>query len=225
MELTVQKRDIFGKAVKVLRRAGLIPAELYGRGTENIHLTVPFKEFTKVLRAAGESSIINLICDGTKRPVLIHEVSRDPVTDEVATIDFYQVRMDERIKIKVPLHFTGEAPAVKDKSGLLVKAMHELEIDAMPAAIHPAIEVGLAQLIEIGQSIYVKDLVLPADVKTHVSPETVIATVTMKPVEEEVTAAEEVSVESVKVETEEKKTERQLKKEATAAETAEKGKR
>ncbi len=220
MELTVQKREVFGKQTRALRKKGFIPAELYGHKTENFHLMVPVADFHRVFREAGENTLVQVVFNNKKHPVLIHDVTRDPVTDEVNAVDFYQIRLDERIKIKIPLHFIGEAPAVKEKGGLLVKAMHELEIEAMPVAIPHTIEVDLAKLSEIGVSIHVKDLVLPADVKTHVNPETVVATITAKLVEEEITTAPETVIDSVKVETEEKKAERQAKKEEGLREEA-----
>jgi len=216
MELSVQKRDKFGKAVKTLRQQGLIPAELYGRGLENLHLSVPAKEFSKVFKQAGESTLINIVlgsgADAERRPAMIHALALDPVSDEILNIDFYQVRLDERIKVKVPLNFGGEAPAVKDKGGILVKAMHEIEVESLPGNIPHTLNVNLSSLEEIGASVYVKDLSVSAGVKFLVSLETVIATVKEKAAEEVITP--EVAVESVKVETEEKKAERLAKKAA-----------
>lgn len=216
MELTVQKREKFGKQVNTLRGQGLIPAELYGHGIENIHLAVPAKDFQKIFKQAGESTLLNIVIGSDKRPAMIHDISRDPVTEEITSVDFYQVRLDEKIKVKVPLNFAGEAPAIKEKGGLLVKSMHEIEVEALPGSIPHAIDVDISVIKEIGQSVRVNDLKFPSGVKAHVAAETVVATVTEKPTEEEITApAAEASVESVKVETEEKKVERAAKKAAT----------
>ncbi len=221
MELAVQKREKFGKEVKALRREGFIPAELYGHGLENLHLSVPVKDFQKLFKQAGESTLITIAVGGDMRPAMIHDVSRDPITDEITSIDFYQVRLDEKIKVKVPLSFAGDSSAVKEKGGLLVKSMHEIEVEALPGSIPHSIEVDLTIIKDIGESVRVGDLKFPSGVKTHVVAETVVATVTEKPKEEEVVAALEASVESVKVETEEKKAERAAKKSETG-ETAEK---
>lgn len=221
MELQVQKREKFGKAVSVLRQQGLIPAELYGRGVENLHLAVPTKEFRKVFKQAGESSMVNVVLGNEKHPVMISGVATDPVTDEVLSVDFYQVRLDEKIKIKVPLEFTGEAPAIKDFKGILVKAMQELEVEALPTNIPRSLVVDLTKLAAIGQSVYAKDLAVPSDVKLLVGPEAVIATVTAQMTEEqEAKLAAEVKPEDIKVETEEKKEARAAEKVAAEAPTA-----
>ncbi len=216
VQITAETRNTFGKATKGLRGQGLIPAELYGHGTENLHLTVPAKEFIKVFRSAGESTLVDLVVSGKKWPVLIHDIAVDPATEDILSVDFYQVRLDERIKVKVPIHFTGEAAAVKEKGGILVKAMQEIEVEAFPANIPHSIQVDLGKIADIGVSIYVKDIVVPNEVKVLVNLETVVATVTEKAAEEEVAVAAP-SVESVKVETEEKKAERAAKKEAPDA--------
>ena len=212
MDLVVQKRDKFGKATRLLRRHGLIPAELYGHGLENRHLNVSLKDFNKAFKVAGESTMIELRLDNERLPVMIHNISFHPISDEVLSVDFYQVRLDELIKVKVPLNFIGDAPAVKEKGGVLVKAIQELEVEALPSNLPHNLQVELSSIVEIGGSIHVQDIKVPQGVKILVNLETVVATVTEKAAEEVVTAVPEVTVESVKVETEEKKLERQAKK-------------
>ena len=229
MELTVQKREKLGRGVKDLRKQGLVPAVLYGKGLGNLNLSVPKKEFNKVFKVAGENTIVNVMLDNKKYPVLIQDVSYHPVTDEVLSADLYQVRMDEKLKVNVPVEFVGVAPAVKEKNGLLVKALQELEVEALPADIPHEFKVDVSKLVEIGQSIYVKDLSIPSGVKVLVNPETVVATVTAKITEEEELAmrqAGSAGVETLKVETEEKKAERDATKTATgeAAPATEAGK-
>lgn len=217
MELQVQQRKIFGKQVKSLREDGLIPAELYGHGLENIHLSVPAKDFSKLFKEAGESTIINLVLsnaeglnlENKKLPVLIHDVSIDPLSDKIIHIDFYQVRMDKKITTSVPLEFIGEAPAVKEKEGVLVKAVQEIEVEALPADLPRNIEVDLSRLSDIGMNIHVKDLEIDKKVKVLADPETVVAIVT-EPAKEEV-VEKPITVEEVKVEGEEKKKEEEEK--------------
>ncbi|MEK7553099.1 MAG: 50S ribosomal protein L25 [Patescibacteria group bacterium] len=211
MELTVQKREILGKQLKGLRKQGFIPAEFYGREAENLHLSVLVKEFNKIFKEAGESAIIKLNVDGKKINALIHDVQKNSLTGAVSHIDFYGIKMDEKIRVNIPLLFGGESPAVKE-GGVLIKAIHELEIEALPADLPHHIEVDLGKLAVIGDSILVKDLNFSKGVKILINMETVIATVVEPKVEEEVVAA--VSVEDVKVETEEKKEAREKEKEA-----------
>ncbi len=217
MELAVQKREKFGKETRALREQGLIPAELYGKGVKNLHLAIPAKDFRKVFKAAGESTMINVLIDGEKRPAMIYDVAIDPVSDEILNVDLYQVRLDEKIKIKVPIEFIGEAVAIKDKGGVLVKAMQEIEVEALPVNIPRSISVDVSKLDDIGQSITVKDLDIGADVKALAEDNSVVVTVTAKMTEEEeAKLAAEVKPEEVKVETEEKKAEREAAKAAGA---------
>ncbi len=204
-ELIVQKREIFGKKVNSLRKENLIPAELYGHGLDNIHLSVPAKEFSKLFKEVGESTIINLNLENKKLPVLIHDVSTDSLSDKIIHIDFYQVRMDEKITTSVPLEFIGVSAAVKEKEGILVKAVQEIEVEALPADLPHNIEVDISQLSDIGMNIHVKDLEIDKKVKVLADPETVVATVT-EPAKEEV-VEKPITVEEVKVEGEEKKKE------------------
>lgn len=203
MELIAQKREIMGKAVKTLRDGGFIPAELYGREFENIHLSIPEKDFNKVFNEAGESTIVNLAVGGEKIPVLINDVFTDPLSNKISHIDFYRVRMDEKTEVSVPFEFVGEAQAVKEKKGILIKAMHELEIRALPADLPHNIEIDVTNLAEVGQSIHIKDIKPVKGVEILAELEAVIATITE--IVEEVVEEAPVSVEDVKVEGEEKK--------------------
>jgi len=220
MELLVQKREIFGKQVKSLRQKGLVPAELYGKGVKNLHLEIPIKDFNKVFKQAGESSLVHIIVEDKKHLVMISDVQRDPLTNEVLNVDLHQVRIDEKLKIKVPIEFIGVASAVKEKNGILVKTMHEIEVETLAGNIPRSIPVQLEGLTEIGHSVYVKDLSFPEGVRPLVTGETAIVTVTPQITEEEEKAlAAEVAPEAVVVETEEKKAKR-LAKEAEKTQAA-----
>lgn len=210
MQLQVQKRETFGKGTKVLRNSGLIPAELYGHNFDNLHLTVPAKEFTVVFKEIGESAIVKIVIGGEKIDALVHDVQRNSLTDEIIHVDFYRVRTDEKIKTTVPLAFVGEAPAVKAKTGVAVKAMDHLEIEALPADLPHDIKVDIGRLTDVGMSVRVGDLKIPAGVRILIDPETVILTIVELAKEEAIEAP--ISVEDVKVEIEEKKKEREKEK-------------
>jgi large subunit ribosomal protein L25 len=212
MDLTVKTREILGRGVKSLRNEGLVPAELYGHGVSNRHLSVLAKDFSKVYKEAGESVVVNLDLDGEKMPVLIHEVSFDPVRNSALHVDFYQVNMKEKTTTSVPLEFIGVSPAVKEKKGVLIKAMQEMEVEALPADLPSKIEVDISVINEIGESVYVKDLKTVNGVEFLADGESVVATVSEQAKEEEVPAGP-ASVEEVKVEGEEKKSEEKEKEE------------
>src|SRR3989344_4447343 len=110
-------RTELGKKTKALKNQGQIPAVVYGPGEKNISLAVEEKEFKKVLKTAGESSLVELLVDGVKKPVLIHEIQKDPVSDKIIHIDFYQADLKEEVEVAIPLVFEGEAPAEKDLGG------------------------------------------------------------------------------------------------------------
>lgn len=213
MELVVQKRNILGRKVGSLRKQGLIPAELYGRGVENHHVSVAIKDFKKVYKEAGENTIVNVLLGNKKYPVLINDVSYDALSDDFQSVDFYRVKMDEKIKVGVPLEFIGVSPAIKEQNGILIKALQEVEVEALPADIPRGFRVELLKLGKIGQSVYVKDLEVPKNVKVMVDPETVVATITAQVTEEEELAMQQAAtagVEEVKVEAEEKKVEAEV---------------
>jgi large subunit ribosomal protein L25 len=211
MDLNVQKREKLGKSVRVLRREGFIPAELYGRGMENAHLSVGAKDFSKLLKEAGTSTVVNVVLGGKKTPVLIQDVGKDYLTGEVQHVDFYAVKMDEKIKAKVPLEFIGVSLAVKDKGGILNKVMSEIEVEALPLDLPHKLEVDLSKLDDPNKSLYVKDIVVPDKVRLLVDAGTVVATVA-PPIAEEVKVEAPVDVSAVKVEGEEKKEERAAEK-------------
>ncbi|MBM3281283.1 MAG: 50S ribosomal protein L25 [Candidatus Harrisonbacteria bacterium] len=185
MNFTASKRTITGKATKALRNEGLIPAELYGKQKDNVHLAVDKKAFSKLWKEAGESSVVTLEVDGKKHPVMIHDLSFHPVTSEIESIDFYEVNMNEEVTADVPLVFVGESAAVKNDGAILVKVMQSLEVEALPANLPHEITVDISSLSAIGSSIHLKDLSLPKDVKIDLDPEAVIVTIKAQMTEEE----------------------------------------
>ncbi|MDP2650587.1 MAG: 50S ribosomal protein L25 [bacterium] len=183
--LKAQKREVFGKKVKKLRQQGLIPAELYGRGVENLHLSVPAKDFLQAYKEAGEHSVLSIEIEGKSHPVLIHSVEESHIKPEVLAVDFHEIRMDEKVKAHVPLEFEGEPPAVSEKGGILIKNMDEIEVEALPTDLPHSIVVDLTGLHEFDESIYVKDLPKSDKFEFVVDKETAVVSVTA-PKEEEV---------------------------------------
>ncbi len=208
IQLAVTPRDITGKKVRTLRAEGLIPAELYGHGVTNVHLAVSAKEFAKAYKQAGSSTMITLDLGKEKHPAMIHDVVRDSVRDDVLHVDFYQVRLDEKIRARVPLEFTGEAPAVKEKNAVINHSLGEVEVEAFPQHMPHTIVVDLSSLTDIGESIYVRDLVIPKDVMVDLDGDVVVASATEPAPEEVAVEAPATDVGDIKVESEEKKAER-----------------
>jgi large subunit ribosomal protein L25 len=211
MELSVVVREKMRGQVKSLLEGGFIPAELYGHGIPNVHISVPAKEFGKIFKEAGENTVVTLVIGAQKHPVLIHNVQRNFLTGDLIHIDFYQVNMKEAIVAKIPLEFIGDAPAVREQGATVNKSMLELEVEALPNDLPHRLTVDISTLDEMNKSIYVRDIVVPAGVKILVDPETAVATATPPAAEEVV--VEPIDISAVKVEAEEKKAERQAGKE------------
>jgi large subunit ribosomal protein L25 len=184
MELTAQKRTAFGKKTNALRKSGLVPGEVYGHGMENIHVSVSDKEFAKLWKQAGENTIVSLKIDKDVMPVLIADVSFDPLTHNPHAVDFRRVQKGEKIHVYVPIVRTGESPA--EKEGLnVMQILAELEIETVPSDIPHEFQIDISSLAEAGQSIAVKDISLPKTVKALLDDHTVIFTVTEPQKEEE----------------------------------------
>ena len=177
-KLSAKLRDILGKKVSELRKEGELPAVFYGGKDGSKCLTLNLVEFKKVLKDAGESSIVSLELDGKKIDVLIHEVQFDPVTDEPVHADFYVVSQDKEIEVDVPLIFEGVPPAVKEFGGSLVKVMHELPISALPKDLPHDITVDVSLLKTLDDQVLVSDLKLPTGVKVTVEDSEVVASIT-----------------------------------------------
>lgn len=184
LELNADTRVVMGSKVKTLRKSGYIPAVLYGKEQETLSLQVPAKEFVNVFRKAGESTLVYVNINNKIYPTIIHDVTRDPLTDEFLHADFYKVRLDEKIKTNVPVVFMGESPAVKDLGGIFIRNINELEVEAFPQDLPHEITVDISSLENFGDQILVKDIDLGTSVKIEAGVETIVATV-QKPISEE----------------------------------------
>lgn len=178
-------REVFGKQSKSVLGAGFVPVEMYGHGKENIHLQISTADLKKALKEVGRSGVINLELNGTVYPTLIHEIQEDVMGDNIIHVDLYQIKMDEKITTKIPVNFIGESAGVKEKGGILVKAISELEIEALPADLPQFIEADLSLIEDIHQSVHVKDLIIPKGVKVMAELDAVVATVVEQAKEEE----------------------------------------
>ncbi|MGB3988084.1 MAG: 50S ribosomal protein L25 [Minisyncoccales bacterium] len=196
----------FKKRTPKKRNKESIPGVLYGPGMENIVLEVDSKEFMKAYEDAGESSLINLepFEGSEKYLVLIHDTQRDPLTGNIIHIDFYQPDLKKEVEVEVPLRFTGEAPAVKELGGTLVRNFLEVEVSALPEKLPYDIEVNVDKLVTFDDIVTIADLVVPEGVEILKESDEIIALVTPIVVEEEPEPIEE-DVDSVeKIEKKEK---------------------
>ena len=174
LTLSVQKRG--KERAPALRRAGFIPAVVYGAHHASMPITVAASAFLKVLREAGEATIVSLSGLGEPLPTLIHDVDLDPLTNQPRHVDFYAVTKGEKVEVNIPLAFVGTSPAVEAGANL-VKVLHEIEVEADPMNLPHTIEVDLSALKAINDRIHVRDLVLPTGVELLGEPEEVIVLV------------------------------------------------
>ena len=188
--LAAEKRNEFRKQLDTIRSKRQVPAVLYGFGVENQALTVDSGQFDKVYAQAGENQIIDLSVGGEKNlSVLIREVQIDPVKRQPIHADFQAIDVSKPVVVDVPIHFTGEAPAVKATGGSLVKKTSRLEIKCLPKDLPKYIEVSVSTLETIEDFIRVKDIALPEGLKTLHDPNDVVATVVPPRLEIEVAPA------------------------------------
>lgn len=218
--LKVKIRSVHGRKTEDLRKSGCLPAVLYGPGLKkNLDLEVDYKEFVNVFQETGRTSFLQLEVEehSSKKPsvflVLVNNIQKNPLTLALSHIDFYQPAATKEIKVKVPLIFEGEAGAVKDFGGTLVKNIQEIQVQALPQNLPHEIKVNLKTLDELEKSILVKDLVIPAGVKILKNPEEIIVQV-MPPeeIEEELAKPVEEKIDQVGTVEKEKK-EKEVEKE------------
>lgn len=184
IEIKAEKRSVVGRSMAGIRNQGLLPAVVYGRDFESTPIQVSSKDFEKVYSQAGESSLIYVDFDGKPLPVIIYDVVRNPVSDKFIHADFYKVNLSEKIKADVQLVFTGEALAVKDLAGILVKNINEIKVEALPQDLPHEIEVDISGLKTFSDQILIKDLKLPKGVEVQAKPEEIIALV-QEPISQE----------------------------------------
>jgi len=185
IELKVTNREILGKKVKHLRRQGITPVHLFGHGIESLSLQCDTGELERVLGQAGQTRLISLKLAKEKKPraAVVREFDRDWRKGQLLHVDFYQVKMEEKIKLEVPVVLVGEAPALKSKTTMLEHALGTLTIECLPAKIPTSLEVDISSLTELDQAIRVKDVTLDKDITVLNNPELVVVKISSRPVE------------------------------------------
>jgi large subunit ribosomal protein L25 len=159
------------KKIAALRKDGQLPAVIYGSAQESVAITLNGKEFEKIVKLAGESTIIELTGLKNKFEVLIKEVDFDPIKSQIMHVDFYAVEQGKEMTTHVTLQFVGEAPAEKNNLGSVNKVLHEVEVTCLPSALPNHIDVDLSSLVSLESKIHIKDLVLPKGVKINAQDE------------------------------------------------------
>jgi len=203
--IKAKKREA-GMKLDALRKSGEIPAIFYGAGKKTTSISVPIVEFKKIWRDAGESSTVKVTTPDGAIDALIHEVQVDPVTDQPTHVDFLAIDMKKKIRVKVPLVFEGVSNAVKSAIGNLVKVLHEVEIEALPADLPHDLVVDISKLETLKDQVFISDIKLPTGVLIINNPGDVIASI-IEQVEEKEEVVAPVDLSAIEVEKKGKKEE------------------
>lgn len=202
LRLKAEKREIVGKKVKKLRNQGLVPAHVFGTGTQPLNLQLNTAEFLKIFQDAGETSLIELQLEGESQPrqVLITGVQKNPLSDQILHLDLHQVVLTEEVEVEIPLRIEEElAPAVRDHKGIILRQLDLVATRALPANLPEEIEVDVSGLAGVGDTIYVRDLRVPPDIRLLTDPDQVVCVVEL---EVSARAEEEAKAEEAKAEPE-----------------------
>lgn len=185
-------RDVIGKKVKRLRHDGLLPAVVYGHNIEPIPITLDMRAASRTLDSISPSALVVLDIDGEKHYTLVRDKQRNPVRRTIIHVDFQAVSLTETVRADVNINLVGKAPAIETYLGVLVPSLEQLSIECLPTNLPDRIDVDISGLEEIGDSLLVKDLIVPEGVEILSDPEDVVVVVIAQAAEEEEEVEEEV---------------------------------
>jgi len=183
--LKASRRDVIGKQVRAMRRAGQLPAVLYGRHIENpISIVLDTRDTTRALAKVSSSSLVMIDLDGKEIPTLIREKQRDFIKNRLLHIDFLVVSLTEKLTASVSIELTGVSLAVKDFNAVLVTGLDQIEIECLPADLPERLTIDIAALVKVSDVIHVRDLVVSDKIKVLSNPDEMIVIATAAKVEE-----------------------------------------
>lgn len=177
--LEAEPRSVTGKKVKALRRQGLTPVHLYGKGTESMSLQVDSAVLQRLVVRVGGNIPINLSVKGASavRLAFMREVQRDPISEAIVHVDFYQVPMAEVMRAQVPIYLIGEAPAVRVHGGVLSQTLHSIDVECLPLDVPQYVELDISGLGDFEQALYVSAITLEDSVTLITHPSEFVARV------------------------------------------------
>jgi large subunit ribosomal protein L25 len=192
--IDAEVREVTGKKVGALRRAGIVPATIYGPKQEPVNVQIPYRPLEIALAKAGGSHLIELSTGKFTQTVLVRSVQRNPISRKIMHVDFFALDMKSLLRTNVPVHYNGESPAVAAKLGVLVTGPTVLLVELLPSKLMDHIAVDVSKLAEVGAAIHVRDLDLGDGIAILNDPEELLARVTQTAAarsEEDVEAGEE----------------------------------
>src|SRR5436305_9334353 len=198
MQLNASPRQLLGKRARRLFREGKLPAVVYGHNAAPTPLTLDRLEFQRAFVKSGRTHLVDLLVDGKTENVLVREIQMHPRRNGPTHVDFYQVDLQEKIRVEVPIHLTGESAAVKRGDADILHAVHEVEVECLPTDIPEGFEVDLTPLAEVDDEFRVSELKVPGGVTVLAEPDELVVKIVHKremKVEEELPLAEAVAAE------------------------------
>ena len=192
-ELSVEPREITGKKVATLRRAGIIPANVFGHNLESVSDQVPILELQRTLKASTVNEVIDLKVEGERavRPMIINRIQRDPLTSAILHADFYQVSLREKMRADVPIVLSGHSEAVSTFNAVMIQSLEVLHIEALPLDIPAQIDIDITPLDQLDKALHVRDLVIPESVTVLNDPDVVVVKAEAPRIAEELEAERE----------------------------------
>ncbi len=176
--LEIAPREVTGKASKRLRKAGIIPANIFGHKEPSQTVQVDALSLERLMRSPDARHIVTLhLPDAPEQTALLRHVQRDPRTGKVLHVDFFRVSLTERVEVKIPLRFVGEAQGVKNEGGVLIHLLEAIEVECQASDLVEAIEVDISPLAQIDDALHASDVQLPANYKLVTDPAEPIAKV------------------------------------------------
>jgi large subunit ribosomal protein L25 len=216
-ELTIQKREGLGKgAAKRLRRAGQVPAILYG-GASPVNIAVAPRDVFRLIHGhEGSTQLlkVSFADNGESRMAIIRDIQFDPVSEDLIHVDLQEVAMDRAIQVSVAVHHVGDSVGVRENQGILEMILREVQVSCLPGNIPEVLDADVSGL-RIGDVLTVKDLKAPEGVRILNDPTQAVATVAPPAVEEAAAPGAVVAAAPAEPEV---LTERKPKEEAEAAE-------
>lgn len=195
-KLSASPRQVNGKAVKLLRRDGMLPAVVYGPDVESQSIQLDAHEFDLMRRRAGRNSLVDLTLDGgSPRPVMLHQIQEHPLTRRTLHVDFLAVNMREERTIDVPIAIVGESEAVEKLGGVLLHLRDALQVRALPDDLPSSLELDVTPLDTFEAVLHASDVRIPAGVALITDPSEPVARVQPPRVEELPEVAEEAEAE------------------------------
>ncbi|MBA13615.1 MAG: 50S ribosomal protein L25 [Chloroflexi bacterium] len=187
LNITVEKRDILGKKVSNLRKAGITPLHLYGSGIDPQSLQCDTVELSKIISQAGTNIPVTIKVSGSKDDSLcfIREVQYHPVTDRLIHVDFFRVDVEKSVRAEVPIMLEGTSPAVRSAGGTLLQPLQTVTVEALPLDVPASLILQADLLIDFETKLYVSDIAVDSSIQIINDSEELVASVVAPRVERE----------------------------------------